>query len=319
MANDVKLALVIPAFKGRYFKAALDSIAQQNCKLFNLYIGDDASPEDLGTLVEAYQGDLNITYKRFPENLGSKNLVAHWERCINLTQDEEWVWLFSDDDVMGSSCVQNFYDNVNGNGSSTDLFHINLNFINGAGGITKECKPFPLRLSVSDFFFRRIKFQINSSVVEYIFRKTVYVEKNGFKNNEMAWCSDDATWLKFGEKKGITTIPGIVYWRISGENISSMNSDKNVVIKKITLNIKHIKWATNFLKSHNLVDQTKPFDKIKWIISTLVVTPGFSFKERYQVLNKVINELEFHDTKLLASSYLVYWEIKNFLLGYQKP
>jgi glycosyltransferase involved in cell wall biosynthesis len=317
MADEIKLALVIPAYKGRYFKEALDSIAQQTCKLFNLYIGDDASPEDLSKLVATYQGVINITYKRFPENLGGKDLVAHWERCIDLTGDEEWIWLFSDDDVMGNTCVQNFYDCLHSD-VSTDLYHININFINAAGQIFKQCTPFPNQLSVSDFFSKRIKFQLNSSVVEYIFRRTVYVEKKGFKNNDLAWCSDDATWIKFGYENGIATIPGLVYWRISGDNISSLNNDKNVVIRKVASNVNHVKWVTNYFLKHNLDDPTKPFDKLKWTISTLVVTSALSFKEKKMAVMNAINDLGYAHIKTQAVTYLLYWEIKNFLLGFQK-
>jgi len=319
MERNVNLALVIPAFKGRYFKEVLDSLAQQTCKSFNLYIGDDASPDDLNKIISPYKADMNIIYKRFPENLGGKDLVAHWARCINLTQDEEWIWLFSDDDVMDNTCVQNFYNCVNGR-NDTDLLHFDINFINATGHISKECNPFPEKLSVSNFFSRRIKFQLNSSVVEYIFRKSIYVEKKGFNNNDMAWCSDDATWIKFGREKGIVTIPGSkVYWRISGDNISSLNNDKSIVIRKVNSNIKHVKWVASYFLEHQLTDHTKPFDKVKWAVSTLVITPALNFREKHKTLMTAVNELGYVNTKLQASIYLAYWEIKNFLLGFQKP
>ena len=46
MEQIKKLAIVIPAYKGRFLKETLDSIAVQAHKdEFVLYIGDDASPE----------------------------------------------------------------------------------------------------------------------------------------------------------------------------------------------------------------------------------------------------------------------------------
>ena len=41
------LAIVIPAYKARFFKEVLESIAQQDNTDFAVYIGDDASPDDL--------------------------------------------------------------------------------------------------------------------------------------------------------------------------------------------------------------------------------------------------------------------------------
>ena len=83
------MAIVIPAYKGRFLKETLDSIAVQAHKdEFVLYIGDDASPERLDKIVESYQNKVNLVYHRFSENMGGKDLVAHWERCIQLAADK---------------------------------------------------------------------------------------------------------------------------------------------------------------------------------------------------------------------------------------
>ena len=74
-----------------------------------MYIGDDCSPGNLYSIVEKYENRIPIVYKHFDENLGGKDLVAQWERCIDLVGDEEWIWLFSDDDIMDPTCVENFY------------------------------------------------------------------------------------------------------------------------------------------------------------------------------------------------------------------
>lgn len=72
------MAIVIPAYKGRFLKETLDSIAVQAHKdEFVLYIGDDASPERLDKIVESYQNKVNLVYHRFSENMGGKDLVAH--------------------------------------------------------------------------------------------------------------------------------------------------------------------------------------------------------------------------------------------------
>jgi len=107
-----KLAIVIPAYKADYFEQALESIAGQTCTNFTLYIGDDASPHDLYAIVKDFESKINLHYKRYDENLGSKDLVAQWERCIDLVKDEKWIWLFSDDDLMAKHCVEEFYKSL---------------------------------------------------------------------------------------------------------------------------------------------------------------------------------------------------------------
>lgn len=73
MEQIKKLAIVIPAYKGRFLKETLDSIAVQVHKdEFVLYIGDDASPERLDKIVESYQNKVNLVYHRFSENMGGQ-------------------------------------------------------------------------------------------------------------------------------------------------------------------------------------------------------------------------------------------------------
>lgn len=50
-----KIAIIVPAYKRRFLQATLNSIAQQSCKNFILYIGDDASPENLEPIVRSYE------------------------------------------------------------------------------------------------------------------------------------------------------------------------------------------------------------------------------------------------------------------------
>lgn len=107
--SKAKLAIVIPAYKKLFLTKALDSICNQTNKDFHVYIGDDASPDDLYDIVSKYQKVVDINYHRFSTNVGGENLVGQWHRCINLTNGEKYIWLFSDDDIMAENCVAEFY------------------------------------------------------------------------------------------------------------------------------------------------------------------------------------------------------------------
>ena len=86
-----QLAIIIPAYKAAFLPAALDSIAAQTCKDFTVYVGDDCSPEPIGSIVEKYRDKMDIVYKRFDTNLGGTDLVAQWERCIAMSQNEPYI------------------------------------------------------------------------------------------------------------------------------------------------------------------------------------------------------------------------------------
>lgn len=311
MIKKNRLAVVIPAYKLTYFKETLESLASQDCQDFTLYIGDDASPKDLRTLVDTYRDRISIVYQRFEENLGGKNLVAQWERCIGMTKNEEWLWLFSDDDVMDPSCVRNFFGCMT-QLCDAELFHFNLNFIDHGGFVTKTCNTFPEYMPVDEFFDRRVGFKLNSTVVEYIFSRRAYERAGGFKNNDMAWCSDDASWIRIGRQTGIVTIPGsIVYWRDGGLNISSNVKDKAVVLRKVFANVEHINWVGEYFKQQQLKSKLNNFAKLKWAISTLVVSPAFTFDEKYSISMEAARQLGSGDVRLRLYMYLLYRKFKN--------
>lgn len=244
-----KLAIIIPAYKDTYLHNALSSISNQTCKDFNLYIGDDASPYDLTKIIKPFYNKLNITYKRFDKNIGGKNLVKQWERCIELTQGEEWLWLFSDDDEMDKDCVKNFYMELNKT-IRYDLYHFNINIIDANSNI-KKTFIFPEHLNVIDFIRRKSRGKIESFVVEYIFSREIYLKEKGFQQFDLAWNSDDATWIKFGKEKGIKTIKGgKISWRESPYNISPNNTNKELIERKIKANIKYIDYIKSCFSNY---------------------------------------------------------------------
>lgn len=59
----IKLAIVIPFFKLDYFEKTLESLANQTNKNFNLYIGDDFSPETPLKLLEKYKDKIITNIK----------------------------------------------------------------------------------------------------------------------------------------------------------------------------------------------------------------------------------------------------------------
>ena len=61
---EEKIAIVIPAYKCRFLRQTLDSIVVQTCRSFTVYIGDDASPQNLKEIVSDYADKMNIVYQQ---------------------------------------------------------------------------------------------------------------------------------------------------------------------------------------------------------------------------------------------------------------
>lgn len=251
---NTPLAIVIPAYKGKYLEQTLSSIAQQNNQNFNLYLGDDASPDNLKTIVAPFEKKLSLQYHNFKTNLGSVSLVKHWERCISLSGNEPYIWLFSDDDLMPPDAVERFYqilEKVRG-----DVYRYGLELIDSANAIIASNSGTPEKESGLDFIIRRLKRATHSAMVEFIFSRDIYDKSEGFIEFPLAWGSDTATMAKFSEESGITRINGTpVQWRTGdGYNISSSIKLNQ---QKLEAQDQFIRWVLHTYKSKNHQSELK--------------------------------------------------------------
>ena len=246
MAKKNDLAIIIPAYKSTFLAAALDSIAAQTCKDFTLYIGDDCSPNSIGEIVDRFRDKINFVYKRFDTNFGGKDLVAQWERCIDMSQGEEWIWLFSDDDMMERNCVEEFYKTVKAK-PKAGLVHFNVECLDDATGKVSPLPTFPKHCSSKFYLDEKIRGHLISFVVEFVVRRDIFFNNGRFQNFDLAWGSDFISWVKFADAAGgIETCDyAKVLWRKSNENISPDKSNP-ILIRKIRSLTDNAKWLLNF-------------------------------------------------------------------------
>jgi hypothetical protein len=247
--NVPSLAIVIPAYKARFFREALASLTIQTNRNFHVYIGDDASPEPLAEIVRDFSDELRVTYHRFKKNLGGISLARHWERCIRMSH-EPWVWLFSDDDFMDANCVENFFLELKATESRHDLYRFNTVSVNGIGQRLSENSPHPQNENGADFLVARLRGGRTSTAQELIFSRAAWESAGGFPDFPLGWASDDAFIATLGTRKIVRTIPGArVNWRLSGQNISNDNSPA-AAAKKVQACREFIEWALDFLQKN---------------------------------------------------------------------
>jgi len=288
------LAIIIPAYKATYLRGTLQAIALQTNKEFAVYIGDDNSPYDLMSIVNEFKGLLDISYTKFENNLGSQDLVAQWTRCVDLSQAEEWIWLFSDDDIMETTCVESFYKEMKTRAS--DVYRFSITKIDSMGKLLDNSSriTFPSIMSSRDFIVANMKGQVESFAVEYIFSKRVYALSGGFVSFDLAWSSDFASWAAFSQSTGIASISsGKVYWRSSGENITP-NRSKSIMRRKVNAIIQYIIWANSKYDGIEIVSDIRLKNQLmeaSWSLPyTEIIGSIIKFykeKNRYYALIKV--------------------------------
>jgi glycosyltransferase involved in cell wall biosynthesis len=239
-----ELAIVIPFYKKAFFEQTLKSLANQTNKHFNVYIGDDNSPENIDDLIEAYSKDLSINYTRFNENIGAKDLVLQWKRCVGLIGSEEWIWLFSDDDLADPDCVRAFYDIVRNMEVKCDAYRFNTRMIDEKGQRIAESQESPLLEASELMAYELLMGRRGNSIVDHIFSRRAYELLGGFVRTDYAQGADWATSILFSKARGLCTIPGPrVSWRLSNQNISG-NASRNAK-KKINGHLQFLRWVQN--------------------------------------------------------------------------
>ena len=110
-----RVSFILPAYKRRFLKEAIDSILAQTCREFELVVVDDKSPEGLHEVIKEYSWEKNceplsdggkkwlvdgvsVRYYQNSENIGGRDLVAAWNHAMEYATGE-WCVLASDDDV----------------------------------------------------------------------------------------------------------------------------------------------------------------------------------------------------------------------------
>lgn len=106
--ENVYFSILIPAYKSKYLKECIDSILGQTYNLLELVIVDDASPEDIETIVQQYD-DPRIRYHRNNKNLGAVNVVDNWNKCLSYATGN-YVICMGDDDILPPTSLEKYYD-----------------------------------------------------------------------------------------------------------------------------------------------------------------------------------------------------------------
>lgn len=222
----MKLAIVIPFYKIAFFAETLQSLANQTDKRFKVYIGDDGSLEHPTDLLEKYKDQFDFIYHEFEKNLGGISLTKQWQRCIELSGDEEWIMILGDDDRLSINSVECFYlylpeieeNKINVIRYSTVVIDQNNKEIS-------QIHTHPKYEKSIDFLMRKFKGGTRSSLSEYVFRKSALVHIR-FKDLPLAWYADLLAVVEVSEFDLIFTInEAVVDFRLSGLNITSRNDN----------------------------------------------------------------------------------------------
>lgn len=237
------ITVALPAFKARFLKEAMASLLSQTHRDFELIVVDDASPEPLEEIVDAF-ADPRVVYHRNEVNLGRRNLVANWNRCLELA-GRPWFVLASDDDIYDP----NFLTEMVGLASAlpnVDVFHSRVAVIDVDGATRELTAGCPQWETADDFLWHRIHRARACYMPEFMIRTDRLRKMGGFIEFPAAWGSDVATCVQAGGEGGIACVnKPLLKWRRSGMNIST---SKAYLDQKIQGLISFRNWCVDYFQ-----------------------------------------------------------------------
>lgn len=254
--RNPKYSFLLPAYKIVFFEEALESIKNQSYKDFKVIVSDDCSPEDLRSVYDKVIGnDPRFEFRRNTENIGGKNLVAHWNKLVDMC-DTEYLIMASDDDVYKPEFLSQM-DKLINKYPECDLFR------GRSQKITGESKPYfedPISseyLTSQELILQIYQTEFVTCVANYVYKTQTLRNHGGFIDFPKAWFSDDATNI-FMSKNGCCITSDVVFgFRKSQYNISSQWGNQDDCVKKTIASIEFNKWMKYYVT--NIPDSKEKF------------------------------------------------------------
>lgn len=251
----VKVSFILPAYKRRFLKEAIDSILAQTCREFELVVVDDKSPERLYEVIKEYSWEkdneplsdggkkwivegVSVRYYQNKENIGGRDLVAAWNHAMEYATGE-WCVLASDDDVYLPGYLSEML-RLTVKYPLVDAFHCRLASINAHGDIESIGESRGEYETGAEMLYNTAVRRVPVRAPDFMFRRSALLRIGGFVSFPKAWFTDTATWIALSCENGACCSNEILFqWRCSDENISNVHKD---LIDKTISGVDFLKW-----------------------------------------------------------------------------
>jgi glycosyltransferase involved in cell wall biosynthesis len=277
---SIKFSVAIPAYKSKFLKECIESIITQTYKNFELIIVNDASPEDIDSIVNEFK-DERIRYYKNDKNFGAENVVDNWNKCLSFATGEYFV-LMGDDDKMESIYLEEFTKLIN-KYPNLNVYHCRSYIIDEKSEKVLLTQSWPEYESVYENIWHRINGYRNQYISDFVYQTRSLIEQGGFYKLPLAWASDDISAYIAMRDKGIAhTNKPIFNYRKHNLTIST-RGDSVLKMKAI---LEEKEWFDIFFKDK--VPQ-KECDRIVFqaINHKLQI---YCFKKKADVIARSLNE-----------------------------
>lgn len=258
MKNNIKVSITVPAYKAQYLAECIDSILAQTYKNFELIIVNDASPQDIDSIVSKYD-DSRIRYYKNKVGFGAEHVVGNWNKCLEYTTGD-YIICMGDDDKLLPNCLEEYVKLIN-LFPDLDIYHGMTEIINENSDITSIQQPRPLWESVYSMLWWRWRGR-SQYIGDWLFKTDPLRDKGGFFFTKFAWGADDASAVMSAKDCGVAnTYYPVFQYRVSSLTISN-NTDN--IWEKIASQNSVFDYYETILKK----EPSSAVDKVYWKLIT---------------------------------------------------
>lgn len=301
-------SILIPAFKEKYLKECIQSILSQTYSEFEIIIVNDASPENITSIVESFQ-DSRIRYYVNEKNFGAVDVVDNWNKCLSYAIGD-YVICMGDDDKLLPDCLSE-YANLISEYPGLGVYHSWTEIINEDSEVVSMQEARPIFESVYSMMWGRLNCRRLQFIGDFLFERKLLMANGGFFKLPLAWASDDITAYIAASHAGIANSqkPGFQY-RVSSSTISK-SSDAHVKLEAVN---KEENWYGEFLKSEPMEDHIVEYTYWKMLNLTIasnisrkkvaIIASDLSYK-KHRIIGYIINRRKYRLTLLMVFEALV--------------
>jgi glycosyltransferase involved in cell wall biosynthesis len=311
-----KYTFLLPAYKAKFLKIALDSILAQSYHDFAVLISDDCSPDDIKSIVAECQ-DERIKYRRNSKNIGAEKLVEHWNQLVSMAESE-YVIMASDDDVYELSFLEKI-DELVQKYPYVDVFRARVRRINADGETTAEDDLYSEYMPELDALYYMYHSNYIGCIANYVFKTSSLQKKGGFVDFPYAWPSDSATAIHLSSHGVCNTQEVLFSFRLSQINISDTTHDKKMERGKLKAMLMFDEWMSEYVSKleyeKNTINENRFKEMVhgyKSMVFTLIgyYAASVNIVEWFKMLKKLKRHKYFSKATFMKN-YLLSFLVRN--------
>ncbi len=223
--NNISFSILIPAYKTAFLKECIDSIFAQSYKNFELVIVDDASPEEIKSIIDNYD-DSRIRYYRNDTNFGAVDVVDNWNKCLSYAKGD-YVICMGDDDRLCPNCLEEYTRLIN-RYPSIKVFHGRTELIDENGKCLNvlECRE-EIESTLTHIYYRwRGRYQY---IGDFCYETKTLIRLGGFYKLPLAWASDDISAVRQSAIDGYIVNSNKVLFQYRMNRMTITSSGSNIL------------------------------------------------------------------------------------------